>query len=86
MITVWARGNHRVSAERAQQYFEDMVDSGIRPTIAEYNATIHAWANVGGVEEGENLVNRALEDYQNGNKLAKPDVKSFSSVLNALSK
>ena len=86
MIAVWGRASHRAGAKRAQYYFDEMVANGISPTIIEYNAAIHAWASVGGVEQGEKLLQKALEDYQNGNQLAKPDVKSFSSVLNALAK
>jgi len=86
MISVCGRSGTKAGAEKAQWYFDEMVANGITPSIIEYNAAIHAWAGVGGVEEAEALVNRALEDFQNGNNLAKPDVKSFSSLLNAISK
>jgi tetratricopeptide (TPR) repeat protein len=86
LITAWANSKHTHKAERAQEIFDSMVAAGIRPSTIEYNATIHAWASVGNVERAESLLDRALEEYTAGNTAAKPDVKTFSSLLNALAK
>ncbi|CAB9524759.1 Pentatricopeptide repeat-containing protein [Seminavis robusta] len=86
LIAAWAGSNHRDGGEKAQQVFESMVAAGIRPTNVEYNATIHAWASVGNVDRAESILNKALDDYSGGNRQAKPNVQSFTSLLHALAK
>jgi hypothetical protein len=81
VISAFAR-----NAEKAQCVFDEMIASGINPTTIEINALIHAWASKGGVDRAEIIVDKMLDDYMKGNKAAKPDTKSFSSVLNALAK
>lgn len=74
------------AAEKAQRFLDEMVSNGIRPTFVEHNSTINAWAAVGNVDRAEGIIDRMLDDYHRGNKAAKPDTQSFSSVINALAK
>jgi pentatricopeptide repeat protein len=49
-----------------------------------YNNVMNCWASAGLPDEAEGIFEEMLEDFNSGNSLAEPDVKSFNIILKAL--
>lgn len=86
MIAAWGKSKLKGSGEKAQKIFDEMIENGIVPTKIEYNSTIHAASVIGDIDRAEALLDQMFDAFMRGNKQAKPDVYSFSAILNALSK
>jgi pentatricopeptide repeat protein len=61
-------------------------DKFLRSNTITYNTVISAFARAGQAERAEALVEEMYSDYLDGNDSAKPNVRSFSVVLDAWSK
>lgn len=91
VLNAWANQAEHGGAERAQQIWEhtDSVsadDRGFRPTIAMPNIVIKAIArskDPDAVSKAECILLRLEDDYRSGRSYLRPDVTTFSSVINA---
>jgi hypothetical protein len=65
---------------------DDAGDESMRPSRDSYVATIHAYGNSGSEHEhikANEIFQRMITDYSNGNVAACPDVYSFHAVIRA---
>lgn len=91
VLNAWANQAEYGGAERAQHIWEhtDSVSSnelGFRPTIAMPNIVIKAIArskDPDAVSKAERILLRLEEDYRSGKSFLRPDVTTYSSVINA---
>jgi hypothetical protein len=92
VLNAWANQAEHGGAERAQQIWEhtDSVASerlrGFRPTITMPNIVIKAIArskDPDAVRKAERVLLRLEEDYHSGKSYLRPDVATYSSVINA---
>lgn len=61
----------------------DAGDIAATPDIVKYTTIISAYARTGMVNQAGDLLSKMIEDFLNGNKLAKPDFKAFDIVISA---
>lgn len=53
------------------------------PNVISYSIVINAWAKQGHPERASEVLRTMYEDYVSGNETAKPDIKSFNTILAA---
>jgi pentatricopeptide repeat protein len=58
-------------------------DAAATPDIVKYTTIISAYARCGMVNQAGGLLSEMIEDFLNGNMLAKPDYKAFDIVISA---
>lgn len=85
VITILAA---RGDAERASQIAERMLtsaDPNLHPNTQTWNIVIHAWVRCGKMERAEQVFNR-MEQLAEEDSRAKPDVVSFSTLMDGWAK
>lgn len=92
VLNAWANHAENGGAERAMQIWKHHMNSvsdeerGFRPTIAIPNTVIKAVArskDPDAVRKAEGILLRLEEDYRSGASSLRPDVTTYSSVINA---
>jgi len=91
VLNAWANHAENGGAERALQIWEHMdsisdEERGFRPSIAIPNTVIKAVArskDPDAVRKAEGILLRVEEDYRSGKSSLRPDVTTYSSVINA---
>ena len=91
VLNAWANLAKNGGAERAQQIWEHTEsvlakDRGFRPTIAMPNIVIKAIArskDPDAVSKAERILLRLEDEFRSGESHLRPDVTTFSSVINA---
>jgi hypothetical protein len=58
----------------------------VRPDYITYTSVIKAWANHGHDMRASEVLQLMINDYNEGNSTAKPDLQCFNSVLAAFSR
>lgn len=86
VLSAWANyarkvdGNKKNTLERAQAFFDAMVDRGLTPTVITYNALLKVISACNEPEETEDLLRKMKEGA------AKPDIISYAVVIDAFAK
>lgn len=91
VLNAWANQAENGGAERAQQIWEhtesiSLEERGFQPTIAMPNIVIKAIArskDPDAVSKAEAILLRLEKDYRSGKNFLRPDVTTYSSVINA---
>lgn len=91
VLNAWANQEEVGGAQRTQQIWEymqslSMEERGFRTTIAMPNIVIKAIArskDPDAAKKAEEILSRLEEDYQSGKSHLRPDVTTYSSVINA---
>jgi pentatricopeptide repeat protein len=93
VLHCWALSRDEKGADRAESLFQEMKriasdegDSDLAPNTMSYNAILDAHARRGNAERAEALLEEMYTEYSRGNENTKPDLVSYNSVLNAMSK
>lgn len=58
-------------------------DSAATPDIVKYTTIISAYARVGNASRAADMLETMIQDFLDGNELAKPDYKAFDIVVSA---
>jgi len=66
--------------------YEETKDDSVRPDKYSYTSLMKAHANVGNLEGAQRTLKRMMEQYESGNKAAKPDVFAFNNLLLAIAR
>lgn len=90
VLNAWANQAENGGAERAQQIYEHMQtlsleERGFHISVTMPNIVIKALARSGdrkAVEKAENLLNNLESDFESGQGMLRPDVTTYSSVIN----
>jgi pentatricopeptide repeat protein len=99
LLNVMANSTHRpklgqkLPATQANELLKQMKAasredaSNVRPNRISYTTVINAWGKNGNVDEAQAVFRDMLSDYhEDGNESAKPDLRSFNSVLSSFAK
>ena len=57
-----------------------------RPDTIIYSTVINAWAKQGNALRAEAMLERMTNDYKSGNQNAKPNLRTFNSLMDAWAK
>jgi len=89
ILNCWTKAGH---PDHAESFLEETMleKHQIIPDIVSYNTIIHGYARLGNLERALELLTRLLEDSLSGQqqptRYPKPNVRTFTSILIALSK
>ena len=88
VIDAWARSRHPQAARCAEEVLDGMHKFAVPPNEVTYNACMNAWAKssaevVDAPQHAEAVLNRMIEQYQQGDRYVRPSVVSYSTVMRA---
>ena len=90
MINVWAKSNDTNSGKLAMDILVLMKEQGLRPDVFTYTSLIDVYAKQGTMEATEKarliLVEMEQEYQETGSREIKPNVRTYTSVINAIAR
>ena len=92
-MIAWSKSGGSGCGERAEEVLQRMEklysefdnDSNFKPNLLSFNACINAWAKSRSFEKAQRakgILNRMIQLYKEGDHDVKPNVFTFTSVLN----
>jgi len=86
MMTAYARSKRQNSVEKTREIMSNMQQLNITPDLISYNSLLNAMSKSNEASDAEALLDEMLKDQKNPIKsFPKPNIVSFSTVINALS-
>lgn len=72
--------------QELEKDYNNSKDEALRPDKLTYTFAMRANALLGDLNGTRNVFNRMLEDYQNGNEKARPDIVTMNNLLSAIAR
>ncbi len=90
LMLAWQRSGRKESTEAIQEIFDRLQSQSktkenkhLRPDKYIFGILIDSWARRKGLDRVESLFGEMMEEWRNGNRDARPDIRIFHSILRA---